>query len=116
MQIRIALSESESKIDEDPCGFQTQLQAKKMEIKKGTSVPCTKVPQISNLSMSDGQPEVRNDTTAVRPDQDILGLDIPMCDGGLALGPEDLCMEVDESRNRGHEDSHCLQLSQRRPV
>jgi hypothetical protein len=25
-------------------------------------------------------------------------------------------MEVDESRNRGHEDSHCLQLSQRRPV
>ncbi len=66
--------------------------------------------------MSDGQSEVRNDTAPVRPDQDILGLDIPMCDGGLALGPEDLCMEVDESRNRGHKDSHCLQFRQRRPV
>jgi hypothetical protein len=69
-----------------------------------------------DLSMSDGQPKIRNDTTAIRPDEDILGLDIPMCDGGLALGPEDLCMEVDESRNGRHKDSHCLQLSQRRPV
>ena len=66
--------------------------------------------------MSDGQPEVRNDTTPVRPDQDILGLDIPMCDGGLALGPEDLCVEVDESRNGGDEDAHRIQLRQRRPV
>ncbi len=90
------------------------LQENSDEKQQGSPEPCAET--TGDLSMSDGQPEIRNDTTPIRPDEDILGLDIPMCDGGLALGPEDLCMEVNESRNRGHENSHCLQFRQRRPV
>ena len=65
--------------------------------------------------MGHSQPKVGNDTAAVSSHQNILGLDVPMGDGGLALGAEDLGVQVDQPRDGGDQDPHRLQLSQGRP-
>jgi hypothetical protein len=66
--------------------------------------------------MGDSQAKIRNDTAAVSPDQNILGLDVAMGNGGLALGPEYLRVEVDQARNGGDENAHGLELGERGPV
>jgi len=60
--------------------------------------------------VSDGESKVCNDAAAVSPHQDILGLDVPVGDGGLALRPKDLRVQGDQARDRGNQDPHGFQL------
>lgn len=59
------------------------------------------------LSVSDSpnefncQPEVGYTARPVSFHQDVLALQVPVGDGRLALGAEDLCVQVAEARHRG---------------
>ena len=68
------------------------------------------------LGVGHGQPEVSDDAGAVSPDQDVLRLDVPVSDGGLALGPEYLRVQMHEAGDGGDQHPHGLRLGQRGPV
>ena len=54
--------------------------------------------------------EVSDDASSVCSHEDVLGLDVPVGDGGLALGPEYLGVEVDEPSDGGDQDPQGLWL------
>ena len=69
----------------------------------------------AHLGVGDGQAEVGNDGGAVAPHQDVLALDVPVGDGGLALGAVDLCVQVHQARHRADQQPHRLRLGQGHP-
>ena len=52
-----------------------------------------------HLCVCDGQAKVGDDAAAVGAHQDVLGLDVAVGDGRLALGPEYLRVQVHQARD-----------------